>query len=369
MDFSYLSKASSLKEGQVEHVLYIELSKISADPNQPRKEFDEAALKELQDDIEQNGLIQPIVLKENPALKGTYIIVAGERRFRAVQRLGKDTIKAILNNELKKEQVGYIQISENLKRDDLKFYELAEFIVEKQKQGDTQEEIANRLGISQPRVNLFLTWKEAPDFMKEAKKHFKAIRPFSNMVKLSEQYLSEVEEYLNSLDDNEIIGEKDVKTLKEKLEKTEYESVSEEENTVDFQSKPPQIDFETSNDINTPSITENALYDDSDTNVQDETDYESQTFLADEENVQNETEFTDNETEIVQSETDDQEPEEKLKHRYKKPLILGYVDEREATLMYKEIPENDGFLIVKYEDGTIEQILAERFKINRITEA
>lgn len=369
MDLSYLSKASALKNGQVEHVLNIELKKITADPNQPRKNFDEAAMKELQDDIELNGLIQPIVLKDNPSLPGHYIIVAGERRFRAAQRLGKDTIKAILNNDIKKEQVGYIQISENLKRDNLKFYELAEFIVQKHKQGETQEEIANKLGITQPRVNLFLKWKEAPDFMKEAKNHFKAIRPFSSMVRLSEQYENEVENYLSSLEEDEIIGDKDVKDLKEKLEKSDVESISDTESLSGLQSDTPQSDFSSSGDTYTPSTTETAILDDFDTNEQIEANIESQTFLADEENVQNETEFTQHEAEFVQTETDSQEPEPDLKQRYKKPLILGYVDEREATLMYKEIPENDGFLIVKYEDGTLEQILADRFKINRITEA
>ena len=369
MDFSYLSKASSLKEGQVEHVLYVELSKISADPNQPRKEFDEAALKELQDDIEQNGLIQPIVIKKNPALSGHYIIVAGERRFRAVQRLKQETIKAILNNDLKKEQVGYIQISENLKRDDLKFYELAEFIIEKQTQGETQGEIAKKLGISQPRVNLYLTWKDAPECLKNARNHFQSMRTFSSLTKLSEDYLSEVESFLNNLDEKEILRDKDVIKLKQQLESSANEEIVATDTAQILQSEAPQNDLSLSGDTTPHSLTENAVYDDYDTNDQNETDLESQTFLADEENVQNDTDFSENGTGIEQPSTDYQEPQTDLKLRYKKPVIEGFVDERKATLMYKEIPENEGFLIVKYEDGSLEQILADRFKINRITEA
>ena len=60
---------------------------------------------------------------------------------------------------------------------------------------------------------------------------------------------------------------------------------------------------------------------------------------------------------------DDAETEQ-LKH----PLILGHVDSREAELLYKQQPASDGFVWVKFEDGTVESVLAERFVLNRIVE-
>src|SRR5574344_1754974 len=100
----------------------IELTHIKADPNQPRKDFDEEQILELSQDIELHGLIQPIVVRK--AGDEDYFIVAGERRFRAYQLLGKTTIRAIIaDKNWQENDIGYIQVSENLKRADLKFYE------------------------------------------------------------------------------------------------------------------------------------------------------------------------------------------------------------------------------------------------------
>ena len=61
---------------------------------------------------------------------------------------------------------------------------------------------------------------------------------------------------------------------------------------------------------------------------------------------------------------------DETKHeRYKKPLILGSVDGREAELLYREIPSADGMVKVKYEDGFEDEVLAEKFLLNRICEA
>ena len=70
----------------------VDIHSIKANPNQPRREFDEEALEELAESIRQIGIIQPITLRQME--DGTYQIIAGERRWRASQRAGLDTIPA-----------------------------------------------------------------------------------------------------------------------------------------------------------------------------------------------------------------------------------------------------------------------------------
>ena len=121
----------------------IELTHIKADPNQPRKDFDEEQILELSQDIELHGLIQPIVVRK--AGDEDFFIVAGERRFRAYQLLGKTTIRAIIaDKNWQENDIGYIQVSENLKRADLKFYELADFIISRIEKGEKQIEVADK---------------------------------------------------------------------------------------------------------------------------------------------------------------------------------------------------------------------------------
>ena len=74
----------------------VELSKIVANPNQPRRNFDQEALDELADSIREHGVISPITLRKND--DGTYMIIAGERRFRAAKIAGLNTIPAYIRN-------------------------------------------------------------------------------------------------------------------------------------------------------------------------------------------------------------------------------------------------------------------------------
>ena len=94
----------------------IDISLIYANPNQPRKNFDETALKELASSIKMHGVIQPIVL--NKAEDGKYMIIAGERRWRASKIAGLTQVPAFIRNYTPK-QIKEIAIIENLQREDL----------------------------------------------------------------------------------------------------------------------------------------------------------------------------------------------------------------------------------------------------------
>ena len=126
------------------------LEKISANPNQPRKNFDEQALKELADSIKKHGVIMPIVVNDNG--DGTYMIIAGERRFRATKLAGLETIPVVIRKYTARE-IKEISLIENLQREDLNPIEAATAM--KQLMVDyklTQDELAERIGKSRPAI-------------------------------------------------------------------------------------------------------------------------------------------------------------------------------------------------------------------------
>lgn len=126
------------------------LSKIFANPNQPRKSFDEQALNELAKSIQQHGVIMPIIVNDNG--DGTYMIIAGERRFRASKLAGRDSIPVVIR-KYSPQQIKEISLIENLQREDLNPIEAATAM--KQLMVDyklTQDELAERIGKSRPAV-------------------------------------------------------------------------------------------------------------------------------------------------------------------------------------------------------------------------
>lgn len=130
-------------------IIEIPLEEIKKNPYQPRTYFNEEKLNELKDSIEKNGLLQPIVVKK--AIKGYYII-AGERRYRAFELLGKKEIPAIIK-EMTDEEMMVFAVLENLQREDLSALEESESYKNlMDKVSLTQEELANKLGKSRPYI-------------------------------------------------------------------------------------------------------------------------------------------------------------------------------------------------------------------------
>lgn len=98
----------------------IDLSRISPNPYQPRKYFNEKAIKELSESIKKHGLLQPIIVVEKD---DDYMILAGERRFRATKEAGSETIRAIVA-DIESENLRELAIIENIQREDLNPIEL-----------------------------------------------------------------------------------------------------------------------------------------------------------------------------------------------------------------------------------------------------
>ncbi len=140
---------NKMTEEQANAVYEIELNKIYANPNQPRKAFDEGALKELADSISVHGVITPIVLNRDG---DKYMIIAGERRYRASKLAGKKTIPAIIR-DYNERQIKEISLIENLQREDLNPIEAAVAMQQLMKDYNmTQEELSVRIGKSRSAI-------------------------------------------------------------------------------------------------------------------------------------------------------------------------------------------------------------------------
>ncbi len=135
---------------QTDEVIMVRVDELRPNPYQPRREFDEDRLSELVESIREHGVLQPIIVRRG-AVSG-YEIIAGERRARAVQKLGQDRIPALIR-EISDREAMEIALIENLQREDLNPIEIAEAYSRiMQHFSLTQEELAQRVGQSRSHV-------------------------------------------------------------------------------------------------------------------------------------------------------------------------------------------------------------------------
>lgn len=138
----------------------IQIDQIQANPNQPRREFDEESLQELAHSIREIGIVQPITLRQIADNK--FQIVAGERRWRASQIAGLKAIPAYIRT-IDDETVMEMALVENIQREDLNAIEIAlayEHLMENS--GMTQEKVAERVGKSRTAVANYLRLLKLP---------------------------------------------------------------------------------------------------------------------------------------------------------------------------------------------------------------
>ncbi len=192
--FSRLFGLSDQRSGQ-EEVRQIPIQDIDTSPFQPRTIFDDDRIDELCQTIKTHGVIQPIVVR---ARNGRYEIIAGERRWRAVTKLGYDTIPAIIR-EFNDSQTASIALIENLQRENLtaieeavayqKLIELHELTQESlaQRLGKSQSTIANKLRL----LGLNDTVKEALASRKISERHARALLSLDTE-ELQNQVLEEI---------------------------------------------------------------------------------------------------------------------------------------------------------------------------------
>ncbi len=139
----------------------IETSRIVEDEDQPRKHYDPESLQGLADSIKQHGVLQPITVKPL-ANVNMYMIITGERRWRAAQMANLDVMPCIIK-DVEPDEVLTQQLIENLQREDLQPLEKARALnIVKTKLESTNREIASRLGISERTVGHLLDLLELP---------------------------------------------------------------------------------------------------------------------------------------------------------------------------------------------------------------
>ncbi len=149
----------------VGNVISVRHDAITPDPDQPRKTFEPTALKELSESLDTNGLLQPISIRPDEANSTTrnkrYIIIAGERRWRAAGLLGWETIPAIIRKDLTDAQTAKLQLLENIVRVDLDPVEKARAYKKMLDEGYTENEIGAAVGKSGAHVAWFIKLLDA----------------------------------------------------------------------------------------------------------------------------------------------------------------------------------------------------------------
>ncbi len=331
---------------------------IKADPRQPRKEFDEDALKELAESIKAHGLIQPIVLRPSPDKDGEYYIIAGERRFRAVKLNGAKTIRAIVKKTLKPEEIGYVQMAENVKRANLSVVEIAEFICRQLEAGEKQADVAEKLGLNKAIVSQYAVWPELPECIKEAltSKKIGSIQSAYALFKTWQEYPEETAKFVA---ENEKISQAEARKFEPK---SLYVQTFQDQEDISQPSD--QVSDEPVLDTSVSPATKDIVASEESENKPEECgsidNYEEKTTSDEEEHSEK--------SEELETAADDFLQVQSEESTYKKPMILCLIEGRECELLYKK-RTLDGFVVVKYEDGTEEEVPAEDVTLNRIIEA
>lgn len=224
----------SLSVNEEDKVIEISLSKLRPNPYQPRKTFDEESIKELAESIKQHGVIQPIIVRT--VVKG-YEIIAGERRFRASQYCGNETIPAVVRS-FSDQQVMEIALIENLQREDLNAIEVAiAYQALLDKFNLTQEELSLKVGKSRSHIANFVRLLSLPEEIKQnvsrgtlSMGHARALAGIKN------------EKTQLEIADQAITQEWSVRELEDAIQKLDSKPVDTKEVTVKTKSRDPYIE-------------------------------------------------------------------------------------------------------------------------------
>lgn len=165
-DSDYIGMQAPISE-ENKNFRKISLDRIDANPDQPRKEFSAEALEELSNSILRNGVIQPILVEKKPLNR--YLIIAGERRYRASKKAGLSEIPAVIKDDLSEEQILELALIENIQRENLSPMEEA-YAYKKimETSSLSQEEVAKKVGKNRSSVANSVRLLKLPKLMQDA---------------------------------------------------------------------------------------------------------------------------------------------------------------------------------------------------------
>lgn len=202
----------------------IPIEHIDADPNQPRSLFDESQLEELTQSIRRYGVLSPLLLRPSK-IAGRFLVVAGERRFRAATQAGLRTVPAIIDRSLEgdKEKTLAIQLVENLQRADLAPLERAQAMgVLRDSFGLSIRDIADRLGVSKSLVHRSLDLLNLPPDLIVALQQGASESKILLLAKIDDEdlratYLREIEEITRSDIESHLKGQNEGKSTRSEI--------------------------------------------------------------------------------------------------------------------------------------------------------
>lgn len=196
-------------------IVEIPIKDIRSNPHQPREYFDEESLRELADSIKDHGIIEPIIVKKS--IKG-YDLVAGERRTKAANIAGLETIPAIIR-DFTDQQMMEIALIENIQREDLSPIEEAQAYKNYiDATGLTQEEVANKFGKSRSYITNLLGLLSLPKYVQK--------EVINGTISMSHARV------LSKIDDVDMILNLAQKVIDEGISVRELETLSREENVI-----------------------------------------------------------------------------------------------------------------------------------------
>jgi ParB family transcriptional regulator, chromosome partitioning protein len=152
----------------LQEIVELDLTAVRPDPNQPRQFFDEEDLEELASSIREHGQLVPILVRPDPNGERSYIIIGGERRYRAFERLGRPRIQGIIRRDVDEKKSRELALVDNLQRVDLSPFEEAAGYQRLIEEFDyTQEEVAERVGKGRTTVTQTLSLNRLPERIKQ----------------------------------------------------------------------------------------------------------------------------------------------------------------------------------------------------------
>lgn len=260
LDFDQF-ESNIMEEADVTDIKELPIEEIRPNPYQPRKSFDEEALKELADSIKNYGVFQPIIVKKS--IKG-YDLIAGERRLRASKIAGLTTIPAIIK-DMSDDQMREIALLENLQRENLTPIELAwayKGIIDNLH--IRQEDLADKIGKSRSHVTNTLGLLRLPEEIqnqildnKISMGHAKILSKIDDDYKVKEFADKIVNSNISVRELEDLTHEEDIKKVSpitRKVKVNEYDYIQNElrevfDTKVNIKDKKIEIHFENNSDL------------------------------------------------------------------------------------------------------------------------
>lgn len=335
----------------------ISLSKIKPDPLQPRKIFHQEEIDGLAASISSLGLIQPLIIRTDPNDENGFLIIAGERRFRACTQLNLSEVPAIIRDDVDEKTIRYMQIIENLQREDLTEDVIAQFVCDRCAANDRQVDIAESLGISQARVSEYAQWLDIPEDIKEAVKTGK-IKSIHIAVLMYRLWKNGQAEDCKKLLSQDVVRRSDIYALQHQ-DQDEQQDEQQEEVSIDDDSSTGE-EHESSETFNLDNV------DSYDTNEEDEEEGQSSQIKpssstwsdSDDESFNDDdgSDETETDEQPYQDEGEDEdEGEGEIPPELKVSILCEYAGE--SVIVRYDLPSQPGYFWVETQEG--ESIEAE----------